>query len=340
MTTKKESESLEKYRFPTERVLERIPLPYPITSVLAGVSLYLIWLAVAVTSGLDLSVFIKDPWFITVSFFIAFLLGGTKYAFDDIRRLPSRIKEIFGTSNFDSESFFTNRNRVIFGSRHLLVGVPLSVVLLAYGYANRYYWIQREYNLAIYSVGIVYWVMICIIGGMVGWCAGWGFQFYWWIGHEAPLQLRPFKADRVGGLNPITRQHLTATFLMAIGTSFLVSVSDVAMFPLLVFCTFLMLIFFFAPQYYVHLKLVKIKKEMLEEIGDILCMKSAEFLRSLDKRAKYKKEVRLDIGALEALRSSVSDVREWPFDFGIALKVIGSLILPILAFALSVLSRL
>jgi hypothetical protein len=339
MTTKKESGQLEKHRFLTEKFLERIPLPYPITSVLVGVSLYLMWLAVAITSGLELSVFIKDPWFIMVSSFMAFLLGGTKYAFDDIRHLPLKIKEIFDTANFDFESFFTNRHKIVFSSRHFLIGILLSIVLLAYGYANRFYWIQREHNLAIYLIGIVYWVMICIIVGMVSWCAGWGFQFYWWIGHEAPLQLRPFKADRIGGLNPITRQHLTATFLMAIGTSFLVFVSDVAMFLMLASCIFLMLFYFFAPQYYVHLKLVKIKKEMLDEIGDRLYRKSVDFLRDLDKRVKNK-EVRLDIDALEALRSSANDMREWPFDFGIVLKVIGSLVLPILAFALSVLSRL
>ncbi len=157
---------MEEHKFCIERFLDKIPLPYPLTSVLLGVFSYFVWLAVAIMSGLEFSMFVKDSWFIVVSSFIAFLLGGTKYIFDDIRRLPSRIREVFNMTDVDFRSFFIHRHKRIFSSRHLLIGIPIILVLFMYEYVTRSYWIPRAHNFAIYSIGIVYWTMICLILGM------------------------------------------------------------------------------------------------------------------------------------------------------------------------------
>lgn len=340
MKANKNREYFEEYRFRTEKFLEKIPLPYPVASVLIGATLYLIWLAVAVASGLEFSIFINDAWFFVVSSFIAFLLCGTKYCFDDIRRLPSQIREIFDMADDDFESVFTYRTKNIFSARHLFIGIPIVIAFFIYEYLTSSYWIQREYNFAIYLTGTAYWITICLILGMVSWVLGWGIQFYWWIGHDAPLRLKPFRADRVAGLNPITRQHLTATFLIAIGASFLVLVSEPIRLSMLVSLISLILFIFFAPQYYIHLRLVNVKKDMLDEISEKLHERSVDYLENLSKNTNSKEQSRLDIIALDALCHSINSTREWPFDYGIVLKVIGSAILPILAFVFQLLSRI
>lgn len=305
--------------------------------MLLGVFSYFIWLAVAITSGLQFSVFIKDTWFIVVSSFIAFLLCGTKYMFDDVRRLHLGIREIFNMTDANFESFFIHRHKRIFSSRHLLIGIPIIMALLMYEFVTRSYWIPRAHNFAIYLIGIVYWTMICLIFGMASWCAGWGIEFYRWIGYEAPLRLSPLREDKAVDLSPITRQHMIATFLIAIGMSFLILLSEAARFVILGFCIFLILIFFFAPQYYIHRRLVKVKKKMLEEIGGRLYERSVDFLRTLDKGANNKDEARLDINTLELLFTNIKIMREWPFDLGNVLNVIGVAIVPILVFVLQLL---
>jgi len=109
--------------------------------------------------------------------------------------------------------------------------------------------------------------MICLILGMASWCVGWGIEFYRWIGYEAPLRLSPLREDKTVDLSPITHQHMMATFLIAIGMSLLILLSEAARLMIVGFCIFLILFFFFAPQYYIHHRLVKVKRKMLEEIG-------------------------------------------------------------------------
>lgn len=327
----------EEHKFWIERFLDWIPLPYPITSVLLGVFLYLIWLVVAMISGCEF-MFIKDTWFILVCSFIAFLLGATKYAFDDVRCLPSRIREIFDMTDTDFQSFFINRLKSIFSPQHLVIGILFIITLLLYGHLSRSYWVQREYNFVMYVTGIVYFVVICLIIGMACWVAGWGIEFYRWLGREAPLRLRPLRADRVSGLRPITQQHLMSTFLIAIGMGFLILISEAAKFTILGLCIFLILFYFFVPQYYIHRRLVKVKRVMLEEIGDKLYERSVDFLTNLEE-TNNKQESRLDIGTLELLLTIINRMREWPFDFGIFLKAIGSAIVPISIFILELLLR-
>jgi len=331
---------LEERKFWIEKILDRVPLPYTITSALLGAFLYFIWLVVAIRSELEFSVFAKDPWFIIISSFIAFLLGAMKYISNDIRRLSSRVREIFDMTDVDFESFFIRRHKSIFSSRHLVVGIPIIITFLVYAYLTRSYWIHREYNFAIYLTGVVYWILICLIFGMASWCAGWGFQFYWWVGRKAPLRLRPLRADKVGGLSPITQQHLKATFLMAVGMSFLILLFETARFVISGFCIFLILFYFFAPQYHLHQPLAKLKKKTLEEIGRRLYERSADFLRTLDDDSANKKEISQDIQTLKLLLTNIDRMREWPFDFGIALKAIGSAMLPILVFVLDLLPHL
>lgn len=261
------------------------------------------------------------------------------------RKIPKalfHLRPALDYSNDRFEEFRRNRLRLFFNpSEKLLVALILLTVA-----EQTILWVNLPVNDPIMFMLIF---VILVIANSLNWIGAWLLYSFLTtsskFGKSIRLRINPFHPDRVGGLLPIADLSTLASFVLSILAalsiplwyliSIAVSIGIVVLVSLVIPCFFL----YSMEGIYRSLKTNKV--ETLENMSDELYAMSVQLQSYLtarhEKELSSKKLIQLsnEYSALQKIYESISKMRTFPINTGMVLKLISTMLVPVISLVVT-----
>jgi len=317
-------------------LFNRRRLPCPLSTIVAGIVLYVLGAGLANYSGVSLTNFVRHwylPLFIAGFVWVSSILC---WAFNRYEPILKSLASSFEISATSFEKLVEQHVASVYNDRFALY---FEVPILASGFtyvllsAQGYFWVPdfvRE-DVLQKPLMLSYFVVITLLAGGVG-TNGLAkiVQHILFIRRisRIPLSLGILRVRKTTRINDLASFSLASSLTWNVGlamvTPIFFAVPNVFTLVLFLLGIVVGISFFVMPQYQLHRTIVEAKRKLSDDLDKAaLDLKPGDYLQTL---------------ALTLVSNHVENIKEWPFDMETVWKESFSVLIPVVAYLVQTLS--